>query len=80
MKTFDYPMALVGWMDHVHSLYPTYDNLGDILLMQSPINKTILSDIKSVSDTIVFDFLVDGLFFIFFIHLFYYFLYFIVVL
>ena len=66
MKTFEYPMALVGWMENIRSLVPTYDNLGDILVMAAPVNHSIISDLKSVSDTIVFDFLIDGLLLLFY--------------
>ena len=61
-ERFDYPVALVGWMNHIDFLHPPYIQLGDILLMDAPINRSILGDLKAVSDTLVFDFIIDGLF------------------
>ena len=57
------PLALIGWLDHIHGAVPDWEEVGKILVMGADIvNTTSIKSLTEVSDTIVFDFLVDGLY------------------
>jgi hypothetical protein len=60
--TFQLPVALVGWLEHVHSAVPPWEGVGQVLVMgANKTEKSHIVDLIVVSDTIVFDFLVDGM-------------------
>ena len=60
--TFEYPVALVAWLDHVKSASPDWDTIGKVLVQAAEIDKENIENLRSTSDTIVFDFLIDGRF------------------
>ena len=61
--TFEYPMVLIAWLDNVKGNTPDWETIGKVLVMQSnDINHNNTLQLKSTSDTILFDFLIDGIY------------------
>ena len=56
-------MALVAWLDNVKSASPDWETIGKVLVMGSDFYEPdVLRILRATSDTIIFDFLIDGKF------------------
>ena len=59
--TFEYPMALISWLENVHAAPPDWQTIGKVLVRPDrKAKKELTTVLRSTSDTIIFDFLIDG--------------------
>ena len=60
-ETFEYPMAMIAWLENVRGGVTDWETIGKPLMMGTKSYPPEMKvSLQSTSDIIVFDFLIDG--------------------